>query len=159
MPPYYRVSILLLLSLFGSQTAVSKEDTTMNKEENNVVGSVEAMTSAFSSRDIGRVLASYENNAVVIPEPGVKLDNVADIKTMFEGAFQIKPEFSYPNGHEVYVSNGLALHIAPWEMEGVAPDGTIIKSSGLSVAVLRKQSNGSWLLVIDNPHGQTLLNK
>ncbi|OUS34844.1 hypothetical protein A9R00_12355, partial [Oleispira antarctica] len=77
----------------------------------------------------------------------------------FEGAFQINPKFDYPNGHEVYIANNIALHIAPWVMTGKAPDGTSIKQSGLSVAVLRKQESGNWLMVLDNPHGQQLLDK
>jgi ketosteroid isomerase-like protein len=44
-------------------------------------------------------------------------------------------------------------------MTGTAPDGTPIRQSGLSVAVLRKQADGKWLMVFDNPFGQHLLDK
>ena len=42
-------------------------------------------------------------------------------------------------------------------MRATAPDGTKIQERGLSVAVLRRQPDGQWLMVIDNPHGQHLL--
>ncbi len=55
------------------------------------------------------------------------------------------------------VQGDIAVHFAPWTMTGTAPDGTEIKQTGLSVAVLRKQADGNWLMVIDNPHGQHLM--
>jgi ketosteroid isomerase-like protein len=44
-------------------------------------------------------------------------------------------------------------------MTGKVPDGTDIKQSGLSVVVLRKQADGKWLMVFDNPFGQHLLDQ
>jgi ketosteroid isomerase-like protein len=44
-------------------------------------------------------------------------------------------------------------------MTGKSPDGQEIKQSGLSVAVLRRQADGGWKMVIDNPHGGRLLSK
>ena len=44
-------------------------------------------------------------------------------------------------------------------MKGKTPDGQGIEQSGLSVAILRKQADGEWLMVIDNPHGQHLLDQ
>jgi ketosteroid isomerase-like protein len=49
------------------------------------------------------------------------------------------------------------MHFAPWTMTGKTPDGHEIKQSGLSVVVLRKQGNGKWLMVFDNPFGQHLM--
>jgi ketosteroid isomerase-like protein len=42
-------------------------------------------------------------------------------------------------------------------MTGVAPDGSAIAGGGLSVAVLRRQAGGKWLIVIDNPFGDAPL--
>ena len=71
---------------------------------------------------------------------------------------QANPVFTY-SGHEVFIKGNVATHISPWKMTAKAPDGTVIKQSGLSVAVLRKQKNGEWLMIIDDPHGQFLMNK
>ncbi len=60
-------------------------------------------------------------------------------------------------GHEVIVNGDTALHIAPWSMSGTGPNGAAVEQSGLSVAVLRRQADGGWKMVIDNPHGQMLL--
>ncbi len=129
----------------------------MNQEETSVLTTIKTMTAAFHQQDIKMVLASYEEEAAIMFEPAVTVSDPSEIKHMFEGAFQINPNYSYPNGHEVYIVNNIAMHIAPWVMKGKAPDGTDIEQTGLSVAVLRKQPNGQWLMVLDNPHGQRLI--
>jgi ketosteroid isomerase-like protein len=37
--------------------------------------------------------------------------------------------------------------------------GNPIEQAGLSLAVFRRQADGKWLMVIDNPHGSVLLAK
>lgn len=148
------VFILLIASLLSFSVAATQEEKTMNKDTLKVLEAIDDMTSAFHNKDVEAVLTSYEEGAAVMFEPGVRLSDPAVLREMFEGAFQLNPKFHYPNGHEVYISNNIALHIAPWTMKGKAPDGTNIVQGGLSVAVLRKQENGKWLLVLDNPHGQ-----
>ena len=61
------------------------------------------------------------------------------------------------DGHEVISAGDIALHLTPWKMTGVAPDGSPINGAGLSVAVLRRQPDGKWLMVIDNPFGDAIL--
>ncbi|WGV98419.1 DUF4440 domain-containing protein [Vibrio sp. YMD68] len=129
----------------------------MNSEQNKVLNTVATMTSSFHKKDITGVLNSYEDGGAVVFEPGTPISDPKLLKEMFEGAFLINPQFDYPNGHEVYIVNDIALHIAPWVMYGTAPDDTQIKETGLSVAVLRKQANGQWLIVLDNPNGQALM--
>jgi ketosteroid isomerase-like protein len=41
-------------------------------------------------------------------------------------------------------------------MAGTAPDGSAVTASGLSVAVLRRQPEGRWLMVIDHPFGDSI---
>lgn len=137
--------------------AAHSEENVVNQEHEQVIAVVEKMTLAFDNKAIEGVLASYEVGAGVLFEPGQWVSDPAGLKARFDGYFQLNPKFSYPNGHEVYIANDLALHIAPWVMRGTAPDGSAITQQGLSVAVLRKQIDGAWLLVLDNPHGQLLL--
>jgi len=150
-----KVSLLLYVSI-NTAMAANPEEQNMSHEQSTVIAAIQTMTTAFHNSDIAGVLASYEKNAAVMFEPAKQESNPIEFKKNFEEFFQLNPKFSY-SGHEVYIANDLALHIAPWTMKGNAPDGTIIEQSGLSVAVLRKQADGSWLMVLDNPHGQRLI--
>jgi ketosteroid isomerase-like protein len=146
---------LMALALLLPQIAKA-ESTAMTHDEKNVLSAVETMTAAFQNKDMARVMASYEDVATVVFEPGSPVNDRAVLEQMFDGMAGVNPVFSYA-GHEVIVSGDTAMHIAPWSMTGVMPDGQKIQQSGLSVAVLRRQADGGWKMVIDNPHGGRLL--
>lgn len=151
---------LFTLILFGMTSIMSNAQTTktMTQEQQNVLQAIEKMTTAFQNKDIDGVMACYEPNAVVIFEPESPVSDSNVLRKMFTEMSMLNPVFTY-SGHEVFIAGDIATHIAPWTMSATAPDGTEIKQSGLSVAVLRKQKDGSWLMTIDNPHGQFLMNK
>jgi uncharacterized protein (TIGR02246 family) len=117
---------------------------------------IERMTSALARRDIDGVMATYEPGAIVAFEPGAPKSGDATLREEFARLLATDPRFAF-SGHEIIVSGDLALHLMPWTMNGTAPDGSTIEQEGLSVAVLRRQHDGRWLMVIDNPHGQRLL--
>jgi len=150
------MSILIAFSFVA--VANNKEGDSMSTDENNVLNVIENMTTSFHNGDIEGVMATYEKNATIMFEPGKPVSDPAVLREMFKGAFALNPKFSY-SGHEVFISGDIAVHYAPWSMKGKTPDGTDIEQSGLSVAVLRRQSDGKWLMVIDNPHGQNLMSK
>ncbi len=128
----------------------------MTATETAVLNAIQGMTSAFQAADIGRVMDSYEPGAVVVFEPEAPVSDTETLTAMFTQMASMSPEFTY-GGHEVIVAGDTAMHIAPWSMQATLPDGTAMQQSGLSVAVLRRQSDGSWRMVIDNPHGSRLL--
>lgn len=130
----------------------------MSSDENAVNETVLDMTTAFQAGDLDTVLNSYEPGAVVMFEPGEPVSDPKILAETFAAWSAMGPEFTYA-GHDVIVSGDTALHIAPWSMTGTGPDGSTIEQSGLSVAVLKRQADGGWRMVIDNPHGQALLNR
>lgn len=151
------MNLVFILAISAvSAIAFSQPGVAMSLEEKNVLSTVERMTAAFHKGDIAGVMASYEPDATVVFEPGAPVTDPAVLRQMFQGAFTLKPHFEYA-GHEVYVQGDIAVHFAPWRMTGKSPDGMDVENSGLSVAILRKQSDGNWLMIFDNPHGQRLM--
>jgi uncharacterized protein (TIGR02246 family) len=127
-------------------------------EQKKVFSTIEKMVAAFQEKDIAAVLASYEEDAVVMFEPQKPTSGKQTLKAVFSQFMSMNPQYTF-HGHEIYVSGDIATHIAPWTMKGQLPDGSSIEQSGLSIAILRKQSDGNWLMVQDNPHGQFLLKR
>src|SRR5690349_9394682 len=116
------------------------------------------MTNAFHKGDIDGIMRTYEPGAVVVGEPGMRVSGTPELRAMFANFIAAKAHFTFL-GHEVIQAEDIALHLTPWRMAGVAPDGSAVAASGLSVAVLRRQADGQWLMVIDDPYGDTLLNQ
>lgn len=128
---------------------------TMNPEQNKVLATITNMGSSYNERDIDAVMKAYEESAVVLFEPGNPVSGMVNVKGAFEASLAVSPHFEFGK-HEVTIAGDIALHLTPWTMSGKTPNGHNISQTGLSVAVLRKQVNGEWLMVIDNPHGQFL---
>lgn len=140
------------------QKTDKKMENNFNEEQKKVFSTIEKMVTAFQNKDIEGVLATYEDNAIVMFEPQKPVQGKETLRAVFTQFVSMNPQYTF-SGHEVYVSGDIATHTAPWKMVGQLPDGTKIEQSGLSVAVLRKQADGNWLMIQDNPHGQYLLGK
>lgn len=156
----HRRSLVLLgicLSFFSNaQTFKPMEKQAFNPTQLEVLQAVQHMTEAFHQKDIKGVMDSYESNALVVFDPQNPIQDDELLKERFVQSFGISPRFEY-SGHEVFVNGDIGVHLAPWTMTATAPDGTSVKQTGLSIAVLRKQEDGRWLMVFDDPHGQFLL--
>jgi len=53
----------------------------------------------------------------------------------------------------VLEAGGLALVAGNWSFTGTAPDGSAVNLTGHNADVLRRQPDGTWRFVIDNPWG------
>lgn len=124
-----------------------------NEEQKRVYSTIVKMVDAFQNKNIDGILAAYEQDAVVMFEPQMPVSGKETLRMVFGQFVGMNPQYKFA-GHEIYISGDIATHIAPWSMTGQLPDGSAIAQNGLSVAVLRKQADGNWLMIQDNPHGQ-----
>lgn len=143
---------------FGNAQMTKKMEENFDAEQKKVYSTIEKMVTAFHKKDIDGVLATYEEGAIVMFEPQKPVSGKYNLKTAFTQFTTMNPKFTFA-GHEVYISGNIATHIAPWTMVGQLPDGSKIEQSGLSIAVLRKQADGIWLMIQDNPSGQFLMGR
>jgi ketosteroid isomerase-like protein len=56
----------------------------------------------------------------------------------------------------VFVAGDIALVISRWTLELSGADGEVSRQSGTATDVMRRQSDGTWRYVIDNPQGVAL---
>ncbi len=151
---------LIVLTLGGfslSNAQTSKEmPKSFNEEQKKVYSTIRKMVTAFQNKNIEEVLSTYEENAVVMFEPQKPVKGKENLRNAFSKFVMFNPQYTF-GGHEIYISGNIAKHVSPWSMVGKLPDGTEVSERGLSIAILRKQSDGSWLMIQDNPHGHYLL--
>lgn len=121
------------------------------------MAAVEAMGAALVAGDLDAVMACYEQElAVAFSAEEAATTDAAQVREAFAFVASVQPELAFGE-HEVVAVGDLALHLAPWSMRGTAPDGTAVEQRGLSVSVLRRQPDGGWRLVIDQPYGDRLV--
>ena len=91
--------------------------------------------------------------AVVVAQPGRTVAGDAALRAMFAEFIASGVDFTY-GAHDVVVAGDTGLHLMSWTAPG--PDGPM---TALSVAVLLRQSDGSWKMVIDHPFGDAVMHQ
>lgn len=113
--------------------------------------------SAASDGDLERLLALYQPDAVVISPPGEhapgqRREGLEAIKAHLSGLLQMKPQMEIL-ASQVHQKGDLALLSSRWHARVRLPDGRDAELDGHGSELARRQADGSWLLVIDNPGG------
>lgn|SRR5437879_6037435 len=106
--------------------------------------------SAFNTGDIDQVLALYEPDAVLVPEPGQVVHGTAAIREALLGFLALKLPIRLER-KRVLQTGDLALVSSTWTLSGAGPDGSAVNLGGNTTEVVRRQSDGTWRYVIDDP--------
>lgn len=146
-------TLLICLSSTAEGKVTKKEVGMSNADK--IIAVVMNMSQEMEKGNLDQVMKAYEAKASLVAQPGIVVSG-AELKEAMNEYVTMKPKFSMPM-HEVIESGDIALHISPWTMSAIDPTGKEIKQTGFSLAVLRKQASGEWLIVIDNPYGGNLL--
>jgi uncharacterized protein (TIGR02246 family) len=149
----------LAMLAFGMPSVRAQSDQgTKTMDHSQIQSTIDANNAAVAAQDIDAIVATYEPSAVMATQPGTTATGTEALRGAFRYFLAVSPKITVTNS-EVLQAGDLALHSYIWKMSGKAPDGSPIEQAGLSVNVLRKQADGRWLMVIDNPFGGHLLGK
>jgi len=74
------------------------------------------------------------------------------VREALAGFLAMKPRIKL-DAKTLAETGGIAFTTSKWVLEGTGPDGKPMKMEGQSAEVARRQPDGTWLFVIDNPHG------
>ena len=102
--------------------------------------------------DVDAALGLYETDAAFAPEPGALVHGREAIREALERFAALRPTLRGAI-RKVVVADGTALVVNEWRLSGTQPDGDPIDMGGLSADVLRRQADGSWRVLIDDPWG------
>ncbi len=111
------------------------------------------ITEALNAGDLDGVVALYEPEAILLtgPEEGNVARGTEAIRRFFSEFIAMKPKARTEVDMTIQVGD-IALTGCNWVFESTGPDGGPINVSGRSVEVVRRQPDGTWLFVIDNPY-------
>jgi ketosteroid isomerase-like protein len=113
------------------------------------------MGEAITSGDIDAALSLYEPDATFAMPTGFGEGSVTGLDGLREalsGFLAMSPELKV-NAEKTLLSGETAMVIGNWTLKGRDAEGNDVDASGRYTAVVRRQPDGSWLYVIDNPNG------
>jgi len=108
---------------------------------------------AMTDGDAEALMALYEPESALVPpggEPSEAITTAEGRRGLLSSFTAMNPSMTMDT--ETIEIGDLALMFGSWALAAEGPDGPI-SLTGTSAEVARRQSNGSWLLVIDHPTG------
>jgi len=117
---------------------------------------VKTFFDTFNSGNLDNLVALYEPNAMLVAQPGQAAEGHAAIRQALSQFLGMKPTLT-PGRISVVTAGDIALSVLKWTLKGTGPDGKPVQMEGATSDVLRKQPDGRWLFVIDNPWGAAIL--
>lgn len=111
---------------------------------------------AMHKGDLDAALRLYETGASLVVQPGTVVTGTLALREALSGLIALKPTFTAET-YKVIEAGDIALYCSKWSMHGTDPAGNPVHMSGRSSDVLRRQSDGNWLIALDNPFGPNIL--
>jgi ketosteroid isomerase-like protein len=109
----------------------------------------------ITSGDMDAALSLYEPDATFAMPKGFGEGSVTGLdalREVFDGFLAMSPELMV-NAEKTLLSGDTALVIGNWTLKAHDADGNDIDARGRYADVVRRQPDGRWLFVIDNPNG------
>jgi uncharacterized protein (TIGR02246 family) len=104
----------------------------------------------INAGDAAAVAALYEPTATLIPQPGQTATGPAAILEAITGLLILKPRIKQ-NVVGVISGGDIAVLYNDWTGSMTGPDGVEMLVTGKAIEVCRRQADGTWLFVIDDP--------
>jgi uncharacterized protein (TIGR02246 family) len=113
---------------------------------------LKAVVEGINTGDFELLMALYEPEAAFATEPGRLAPGLGGIRDALGGFAALNGKLDLEVRRVLEVGD-LALVIGEWSFSGTGPDGEPVKLAAKNADVLRRQADGSWRFVIDNPWG------
>ena len=113
---------------------------------------LESIVAGINAGDLESLMPLYESDAAFATEPGRLAHGPSGIRQALGGFISMQGELDLEVTRVLEVGD-LALVVGTWSFTGTGPDGEPVSLSARNADVLRRQPDGSWRFVIDNPWG------
>jgi len=108
---------------------------------------------SLNGGNLEALVAFYEAGAALMAQPGQVVTGTQAIREALRGFVGMKPTLTILESKTLVHAGDTALTAARWRLTGTGPDGHPVNMNGESAEVCRRQADGTWRLVIDEPWG------
>ena len=113
---------------------------------------LESIVTGINSGNLDSLEPLYEREAAFATEPGSLAHGGPGVREALTGFISMKGKLDL-EVTRVLVVDDLALVLGVWTFNGTGPDGEPVRLAARNADVLRRQGDGTWRFVIDNPWG------
>ncbi len=113
---------------------------------------LQAIVDGINTGNLEALMSLYETDAAFAVQPGTLAHGPSGVRQALTAFIAMKGTLDL-TVTRVLEAGGLAFVAGTWSFTGTAPDGSPVTLTGHNADVLRRQADGSWRFVIDNPWG------
>jgi len=113
---------------------------------------LEAIVEGINSGNLDSLMPLYESKAAFATEPGSLAHGAPGVREALAGFISMNGTLDLEVTRVLEVDD-LALVTGVWSFDGTGPDGEPVRLEASNADVLRRQADGGWRFVIDNPWG------
>lgn len=110
----------------------------------------ETFANAFNSGDVNNINLLFEEKAQVVKYDGKTVSDIENYNNEHLNLLKLGGKMTSINKFCVQFED-LALLSAEWKIETKNDKEEKIEIKGISSEIVRRQGNGTWLYIIDNP--------
>ncbi len=106
----------------------------------------------FNKGNVNSLMTLYENDACLASRSGQVIKGLGSIRLALQDFIDMRCKLEV-KVKKVLETTNLALIVTEWSINGTESDAKPVNLTGRGTVVLRQQSDGTWLIVIENPWG------
>lgn len=111
-----------------------------------------SVVEGINTGDLDSLMKLYESDACFASQPGQLAKSPEGVRQCLRDFIDLKGKLDL-KVKRVLQASDLALVTTEWSFSGTGPDSNPINMTAKSADVLRRQEDGTWKFVIDNPWG------
>jgi uncharacterized protein (TIGR02246 family) len=104
--------------------------------------------------DLEALLALYEPGCSLVRRDGSVARGHAEIRLVFERLLAMQAKMSTEIVKVVQSGEDLAMVYNDWSMSVKRPDGQPVEVRGKAIEVVRRQPDGTWRFILDDPYAR-----
>lgn len=120
------------------------------------LGVASQLVTAMNACDLESALTLFESGASFVMKPGVVVNGTAGIRQALEDFMALKPKLTI-DAQQIVQAGDVAQYCARWSIKGIDLTGAAVQLGGRSSSILRRQPDGRWLFLVDNPWGTDIV--
>jgi uncharacterized protein (TIGR02246 family) len=101
--------------------------------------------------DLAALMSLYEPGCSLVRRDGRVARGHVEIRQVFERLLAMQAKMSTEIVKVVQSGDDLAMVYNDWRMSARRPDGQLVEASGKAIEVVRRQPDGTWRFILDDP--------
>jgi uncharacterized protein (TIGR02246 family) len=111
---------------------------------------------AMNAQDLETAMTLFEPGAAFVLNPDVVVSGTSGVRRALEGFMAMNPTLTI-EAQQLVQAGDVAQYCARWNIKGTDLTEAAVQLSGRSSSILRRQPDGRWLFLVDNPWGTDIV--